>query len=533
MGLSWALYRIVLSDRKSFLFNRFYLLLSLVGLALIPFYTYPVEVAPVVESFAPSIESALSSNGVMEPQVTVLSASDIVANPRAKPFSILWIVYGVSTILLLKLLFDIVSLSWLAHKNFYRQKGGINVVSYKANNTPFSFFNNLFVSEDDLKNGLPEAIELHEECHIKHLHSVDRLVSELILLLQWWNPFAHLLIRDLKDNHEYTADAYAIFHTKQSESFVNCLLERSMSADSYGSFQIGFGQSPILKRLRMIKSKANRLSISQAAPLSIIMILLIMSCVGSVGETINLENSYVDVSYKEGALGKSSYPTQVLERMGDKYYSNIPQYRSPTKGLFEKLRSASNYTVFVDGKKIGKKTREQLTYEGIKGYSVEQTNLKNGNLGRFPEDEEPAKNDNDPQFMAKLFTQAGYFNYVDEEMRRQDERNAAMLHELRLEDVLWLSLTKFSKSGGAPQNEKPKKRKPSIEQLDNFRYNYEVFIDGKSRYLHSEDPNEFSYYVEKVSSEKNKSVELLTDERFQHYLDILKNGAYETSNSEG
>ena len=532
MGMAWSIYKLLLADKKSFLFNRFFLLISLIGITLIPFYTFPTEVLPVIESFTPSMESVLSSYDLIEPEVIITSAPDTLNSTSTDTFNIVWIFYGISILLLLRLMFNIINLSWRARNNFFRQEGNINVVSYNSKNTPFSFFNNLFVSEKDIKDGLPESIMRHEQCHINHLHSVDRLIAELVLVFQWWNPFAYLLVRDLKDNHEYTADAFAIAKTKATELYVNCLLERSIGTVSNGVFQIGFAQPSILKRLKMVKLKADELSIGQAVPISIVMLLLIISCVGSVGEKINLENSYVDVSYEKGPFGKSSYPTKILDKMGDKYYHDIPEYRSPDKRLFEKFRFAPNYTVLIDGKKIGKATREKLIYEGIKSYSVKSINTDQDDDSNFFEDEKvTVAYKKNTEFLATLFTQSGYFSHVEEKIRKQDECDAVLLHGLRLDDVLWRSLSTYSKDGGAPQASMPKMRRPTIELLDKFRGRYNVFINGESKYLHSEDPTEFSYYVENVTSEGEKSVELITNAQYQKYLDILKNGAYKSSSN--
>ena len=53
---------------------------------------------------------------------------------------------------------------------------------------------------------LPTIIA-HEEAHVRHRHSYDIVVVEVLTALQWFNPVVWFLRQELRTLHEYEADA--------------------------------------------------------------------------------------------------------------------------------------------------------------------------------------------------------------------------------------------------------------------------------------------------------------------------------------
>ncbi|MDD2725978.1 MAG: TonB family protein [Proteiniphilum sp.] len=72
--------------------------------------------------------------------------------------------------------------------------------------TPFSFFNLIFIHTDKHSDAELTQILLHEQTHVRQLHSVDILLIESLTLLFWWNPFVWLMKREMAMNLEYLAD---------------------------------------------------------------------------------------------------------------------------------------------------------------------------------------------------------------------------------------------------------------------------------------------------------------------------------------
>ncbi len=51
-----------------------------------------------------------------------------------------------------------------------------------------------------------EQIVRHEMIHAKQYHSADILLSEIFTIIFWFNPFAWLLKKTLKQNLEFLTD---------------------------------------------------------------------------------------------------------------------------------------------------------------------------------------------------------------------------------------------------------------------------------------------------------------------------------------
>ena len=76
--------------------------------------------------------------------------------------------------------------------------------------TPFSFFHSLFWNEKIILNSEKgQQILCHELFHIRAGHSYDIMFMKGITALFWFNPFFHLIAREIKAIHEFLADEYA------------------------------------------------------------------------------------------------------------------------------------------------------------------------------------------------------------------------------------------------------------------------------------------------------------------------------------
>jgi len=71
---------------------------------------------------------------------------------------------------------------------------------------PFSFFSKIVVSEKTLSHPDLEMIVSHENIHVREKHTLDILFTEIMFLLQWFNPFAWLLKDAVNNNLEYLTD---------------------------------------------------------------------------------------------------------------------------------------------------------------------------------------------------------------------------------------------------------------------------------------------------------------------------------------
>lgn len=240
-GIMYAYYLFFLKDKTFHHYNRFYLLLLVVVSLVLPLLK--------VEYFTIELNDKIFLVLNKFQNFTEIKNTNDETNFQS---FILLIVFGIAGILLLKLILGIYKISVL--KNRFRKEKieGINFYQTNLHDAPFSFFKNLFWKDSILiHSDLGKQILKHEMVHIEQKHSCDKIFLEIITSLFWFNPFFHIIKKEISLIHEYLADKKAV---EQSDTiaFAKMLLANSFSGD------ILPGTSPFLnsnlkKRLKMIQ----------------------------------------------------------------------------------------------------------------------------------------------------------------------------------------------------------------------------------------------------------------------------------------
>ena len=250
-------HRLVLQQEVLYRFNRFFLLAAVIGSFLIPLVTIEVaqEVAfvPVpAEVFSEGISSGEPFQGVVEMPVLQVETSEKseVQMPWANIF---WTVYliGVAVFLVrflrnLRLIFNQVN----GNLNVtYRQETLVLIPKLVS---PFSFLKYIFFSKNAFeKDGIPEAVFLHEQCHVREGHSWDVLFIEALLVVFWFHPGLYLARQAVKLNHEFIADQQVIQRLPVSE--YQSLLLAILSGQQVFALGSSLNFSLTKKRFEMMK----------------------------------------------------------------------------------------------------------------------------------------------------------------------------------------------------------------------------------------------------------------------------------------
>ena len=170
-------------------------------------------------------------------------------------------------------------LAWLLHSQWslYRLlkqgrreslPGGITLHVVPGDQSPFSYFKHIVISEQDYRDN-PHEILTHEQAHIGLRHSWDVLFMSVVTLFQWWNPAAWLLGRELRQVHEYEADEAVLNQGINAKQYQLLLIRKSVG-DKLFSMANNFNYQSLKKRIRMMSmnksSRWNRLRALAAVP---------------------------------------------------------------------------------------------------------------------------------------------------------------------------------------------------------------------------------------------------------------------------
>ena len=111
-----------------------------------------------------------------------------------------WIYWFGVAVFGISFLFQVVLLIWRAVKNPFIQDGPYRIVEVNGDKAPCSFANYIFINPEKYDWDTYNQILLHEKIHIREKHTVDNLIAELVLIFQWFDPFALIYSREIESN---------------------------------------------------------------------------------------------------------------------------------------------------------------------------------------------------------------------------------------------------------------------------------------------------------------------------------------------
>lgn len=159
--------------------------------------------------------------------------------------------WGMVIVLAIRFFIQLAGIIRLAFRCRKAKIGNTNVHLLRQASGPFSFFHWIFIhptshTEDELSE-----ILTHEQTHANQWHSIDVLVSEIVCIFCWFNPFAWLMKREIRTNLEYLAD--------------NRVLETGHDSKAYQYHLLGLSHHkaaatilPLKKRIKMMNKKRTR-----------------------------------------------------------------------------------------------------------------------------------------------------------------------------------------------------------------------------------------------------------------------------------
>ncbi len=137
--------------------------------------------------------------------------------------------------------------------NIFRTR---KMLSANVDGAAYSFFGKKVIDPS-----LPAAdvISLHEDVHIQQYHSVDVLLFEALIIVNWFNPFIHLYKKSLQDIHEFLADEESANSHGDKHAYAVLIVSDVLGVEPSVLMHGFFKKSLIKKRIYMLhKNKSKR-----------------------------------------------------------------------------------------------------------------------------------------------------------------------------------------------------------------------------------------------------------------------------------
>ncbi len=189
-------YLLFLRKETFFNANRLFLGFGVCTAALLPFLkiTQIVYIDRVPLQF-------LENSAILEP----LTPND--TTPVVAIWTLLALLYGAGVVVLsLRLLGQFAKIWQIRRESEVQRENSFYHVRTPLKIAPFSFFKHIFYHPKQFAKTDLNLIVAHEKVHARELHSLDILLMELLVILQWFNPLAWYYAGTVKQNLEFVAD---------------------------------------------------------------------------------------------------------------------------------------------------------------------------------------------------------------------------------------------------------------------------------------------------------------------------------------
>lgn len=252
---------------------------------------------------------------------------------------------------------------------------GRQIIVLPQSIAPFSWFGKIVLSEADYATHSREIL-LHESAHIHKRHSFDLLAADLCTWLQWFNPAAWLLKRELQTVHEYEADAEVLDQGIDARQYQLLLIKRSVGSKFY-CVTNHFNHNKLNKRITMMLKKKS----SRKATWKYLYVIPVALCTVTVF-------ARPEVSDRLDEIASTDLLAMLSET--DKHAEEKPSTQTDTKQISITVPNDSNLTnglnihisqngkplsmdsalYIVDGKKVSREELGKLSAEQIKSVVV-------------------------------------------------------------------------------------------------------------------------------------------------------------------
>ncbi len=245
-GVTFLYYQLSLKDRTFHHYNRFYLLSAILVSLFLPMIR--------TEDFTMEVNNSVY---MLLDRIPDFNANKNINNDHTY-FRIIFSALGLVTLCFLgRLFYGIIRIRQLKNKFHKENFNGIHFYRTDLPEAPFSYFKNLFWKEGILLDSeAGKQILKHEMVHIEQRHTYDKIFAEIITSVFWFNPFFHIIKKEISLIHEYLADKKAI-QQSDTKAFAQMLLAGHFSGTQLPAAS-PFLSSNLKKRLKMLQKPKTR-----------------------------------------------------------------------------------------------------------------------------------------------------------------------------------------------------------------------------------------------------------------------------------
>lgn len=263
-------YKVLLQKETFYQLNRFVLLSCLVLSFILPLLPIPQQLSlrkseNMVSINSPELISSFNNTTVQQSQTAQVAPVDQVHTNDNISFHqvMIWLTwlywFGVAAFGI-TFFIQVITLLSRVYAFPVIKDGRFTIVELPGDKAPCSFGNIIFINPEKYDWDTYNQILLHEKIHIQHKHSLDILLAEIVLIFQWFNPFAWLYRKELENNLEFLTDDLMLTQGKVDKTSYQMNLLKVSAPHFPLSLTTNYNQSLLKKRVIMMTAKKSNVN---------------------------------------------------------------------------------------------------------------------------------------------------------------------------------------------------------------------------------------------------------------------------------
>jgi beta-lactamase regulating signal transducer with metallopeptidase domain len=276
----YILYQLLFRRLTFYNHNRWYLL----GYTLLCFFIPFIDVSQVLQKNEWSDTTIVNWVPVLEPvssTITTVNGDDFTT------WQVLLVITVTGMIVMTaRLLIQFLSFRNMKRKAVMLDANSFRIFQVNEQIVPFSFGNSIFINRHLHSETELQEIIRHEFVHVKQRHSVDIIWAEMLCLFNWFNPFAWLLKKAIRQNLEFIADNKVLRNGVNKKEYQYLLLK--VIGNHHYSIATAFNFSSLKKRIAMMnKLRSARVNLLRFLFILPLLAVILVSFRKQIGNTFN------------------------------------------------------------------------------------------------------------------------------------------------------------------------------------------------------------------------------------------------------
>ncbi|WP_196891028.1 M56 family metallopeptidase [Aureivirga marina] len=267
-----------------------------------------------------------------------------------------WIFLGISiiSVALVSLLFGKVLLLLQKIKKLRKKEEfGISYVESKNENEAFSFYKYIVVSSKNVEKEALKKILIHENIHVKELHTLDILFIKSVEALFWFNPILRFYKKAMEENHEFLADQKTVEKNAFSSYDYQKLIVQLQIKNTTMMGNSFKKQSTLKRRIVMLQKE-------KSASRNLLKILVILPFLASFMMVAQVEKKEIIKEVKEEKPEVIEKEILILKKeKADKEAKRLKQIKKEKKAKEKKKAKVSKKKKKIAKKKALKEAKKE------------------------------------------------------------------------------------------------------------------------------------------------------------------------------